>query len=92
MSRKCRHRWEGKKILRKYYVVFFTSVKWFGLAVYGVVALFAVLVLIDWISPRWGYPMWVLPLLVVMLGFAFIFRKVAEFLLKTLRDDEGEPR
>jgi len=75
-------------MLHKYSVVFYTCLKWFCLLMYGAIGLFAVLTVVDWISPRWGYPLLLLVLLVAGLVITYFTRKIAIVQLQILHNEE----
>jgi membrane protein implicated in regulation of membrane protease activity len=74
-------------MLRKYYIALYTSLKWFCVLMFGTSALFIALTLIDWMTPRWGYPLWLVPFLLVVLGIIYLIRRFAISTLEQLREE-----
>jgi hypothetical protein len=72
----------------KYLVALYTVLKWFCLLMYGVIGLFVVLTVVDWISPRWGYPLSLLVPLAAGLVIPYVMRKIAILQLQILQNEE----
>ena len=68
-----------------YYRVLLHLLKWFAVVYGSVATLMTICILIDWFGGAgWGYQWYALPFSLLMIGAAFILRKVAIAMLKVI--------